>query len=251
MIDMLTRKLECFSPLGMADKVLIAGLVAHPSIIDPHVDLMCEGQKGSNTYVVMAGFAQRYKSLPNGSRQILSLMLPGDFSEIDTDVVDATDYSIGTTTECRIVTVKRDDIASLLEHPAIARALRWASLVDDSIARQSLVNIGRRTAELRLSHFLCELLVRLEMVGLVRDGTFDLPFTQADLADTLGISTVHVNRVLQRLRGKDLIATRNRSVKVLDVEGLKTFCAFNPNYLHLGARSGQWRPTLPMNGVTR
>ena len=122
----------------------------------------------------------------------------------------------------------------MLERPAIARALWWSALVDEATLREWLVNIGRRPAEQRIGHLLCELLMRLETVGLTNGNHYELPITQADVAETMGLTLVHVNRVLQRLRASGLITLANRQLVINDVQALKEFSEFNPNYLHLG-----------------
>jgi CRP-like cAMP-binding protein len=111
--------------------------------------------------------------------------------------------------------------------------LWWATLVDEATLREALVNIGRRDAEQRVSHLICELHLRLQAVGLANGGDFDLPLIQAELADAVGISAVHANRTLQSLRQQNLIRLAGRSMTILDVPRLRSLCGFNPNYLHL------------------
>ena len=151
------------------------------------------------------------------------------------------DHSIAAVSPCKLVDIPREMILRLAERPAIARALWWASLVDEAILREWLVNMGRRPAEERLAHLMCELLMRLRAVGLADGGRYELPMTQADLGDTLGLSTVHVNRVLQALRAKDLVELKSRTLVLLDPDRLMDFAGFNPNYLHLD-RAGRAMP---------
>ena len=126
------------------------------------------------------------------------------------------DHSIGAVSDCKVVDIPRAMILSLSDRPAIARALWWATLVDEGTLREALVNMGRRGADLRVAHFLCEMMVRLDAVGMVADSTFDLPLTQADLGDTLGLSTVHINRVLQQLRRENFITFGRGRLTILD-----------------------------------
>ena len=121
----------------------------------------------------------------------------------------------------------------LTERPALARALWWATLVDEATLRATVVNIGRREAEERVAHLFCELHLRLQAVGLADGGTFELPLTQAELADAMGISAVHANRMLQSLRQRHLIRVSTKSVTILDVARLRELSGFDPNYLHL------------------
>ncbi len=118
------------------------------------------------------------------------------------------------------------------------RALMWCALVDEAVLREWLVNLGSRPADQRIAHLFCELLLRLEAVGHVNDNSYLFPFTQTDIADTMGLSDVHVNRTIKELRRLDLITLKSRVLTVLDVEQLKTYCGFNPNYLHI--RNARW-----------
>jgi CRP-like cAMP-binding protein len=179
----------------------------------------------------------RYKLVAGGGRQIMAYLVPGDFCDLHVFILKAMDHSIGTLSQCSVVSIDRARIVELTERPAIARALWWATLVDEATVREWVVNVGARPADERLAHLLCELLVRLKAVGLADGGSYELPITQVDLADTVGLSTVHVNRVLQRLRALELITLRNGRLVILDVEKLNAFSGFNPNYLHLSRQT--------------
>ena len=231
---MLIRKLESFSPFHASDLDLLTSIVVDPRTIGPHQDIIHEGAAPKDVHLILEGLACRYKILPDGSRQIFSYLVPGDFCDLHVFILEEMDHTIGTLSACKVVDIPRNTILRLMERPAIARALCWATLVDEGILREGLVNLGRRNAEERIGHFLCELLVRFETVALVRHGRFELPITQAEFGDTMGLSTVHTNRVLQHLRAQKLIAFGKGGVTVLDVDRLKKFSGFNPNYLHLG-----------------
>jgi CRP-like cAMP-binding protein len=157
-------------------------------------------------------------------------------------ILKAMDHSIGTLSACRVVDIPRPRILEMLERPAIAQALWWAALVDEATLREWLVNIGRRPAEQRVGHLLCELLMRLQTVGLTNGNSYELPLTQSDVAETMGLSFVHVNRVLQRLRASGLITLRSKRLVITDLKALKIFSEFNPNYLHLGANAETKEP---------
>ncbi|RYC28963.1 Crp/Fnr family transcriptional regulator [Lichenibacterium minor] len=233
MTDALLRKLGSFCPFNPKDAALLAGITVDHHTVGAHEDIIREGEVPRDVHLITSGFAIRYKNLADGTRQIFAYLLPGDFCDLHVFILDKMDHGIATLSPCSVVDIPRDTILRLTERPAIARALWWATLVDESTLREALVNIGRRRAEERVGHFLCELLVRLEVVGLVSDNRFELPLTQAELADTMGLSTVHINRVLQFLRGQKFITFDRKSLAVLDVDGLKRFSGFDPNYLHL------------------
>ncbi|WP_427024760.1 Crp/Fnr family transcriptional regulator [Aureimonas ureilytica] len=196
-------------------------------------DIIREGDTPDDVFLILSGFACRYKLIEGGKRQIMAFLVPGDFCDFQVFILKQMDHNIGTLSRCQVVRIKRDAILSLTERPAIARAFWWASLVDAGILREWLVNIGQRTAETRIGHLLCELLVRLEAVGLVKDNSYSLPISQNDLADAMGVTVVHTNRMLMALRDQNLIDLEDRELVVRDVAKLKALSGFNPNYLHL------------------
>ncbi|PYE80846.1 Crp/Fnr family transcriptional regulator [Pseudoroseicyclus aestuarii] len=197
-------------------------------------DLIAEGQPPSHVHVIMSGTACRYKVLPDGRRAIVSLLLPGDFCDLHVAILGHMDHSIGTLTDCEIALIERDVLADMLIHyPLINRACWWATLVDEAVLREWLVNIGRRSSEQQLAHLFCELHARLETVGLTEGQSFFMPFTQTTLADLLGISAVHVQRVMSSLRDKGLLSLQDRRINLIDFRGLAELSDFDPVYLHL------------------
>jgi CRP-like cAMP-binding protein len=229
----LTRKLENFAPLSSEDRRFLAELARPGRHVDARIDIIREGDRPDDVRLVLEGFACRYKIFPDGKRHIMAYLVPGDLCDMHIFILKAMDHSIGTLSACRVVDIPRPRILEMLERPAIAQALWWAALVDEATLREWLVNIGRRSAEQRVGHLLCELLMRLQTVGLASSNSYELPITQTDVAETVGLSVVHVNRVIQRLRASGLITLRSKRLVIADVEGLKTFSEFNPNYLHL------------------
>lgn len=242
MHNLLTRKLETFAPLPEADRRLLDQTVQRARLIGERQDLIREGDDPSHVYLILEGFACRYKLLPDGRRQIMAYLIPGDFCDLHVFILRAMDHNIATLSPCRVVDIPRARILEMTERPALARALWWCSLVDEATLREWLVNIGARSAEQRVAHLLCELLLRLEAVGLTSNGSYDLPLTQVEIADTMGLSHIHVNRVLQRLRAEELITLKNGALVILDVPRLKAFSGFNPNYLHLAEHKGSKEP---------
>ena len=243
MDNVLIRKFERLSPLDDEDKALLALATDRPYAVGPHQDIIREGEAPDDVHLIVSGMACRQKITARGGQQIIAYLLPGDFCDLNVFILDQMDHTITTLSECLVVDIPRDTILRLTERPAVARALWWATLVDEGTLREALVNIGQRRAEERMAHFLCEMMARLDAVGLVVDNSFDLPITQQDLANTLGLSTVHVNRIVQRLRSRNLVAIRRRSVTILDPAALKAFCEFNPNYLHLGPHQAKAEPS--------
>jgi len=183
-------------------------------------------QKGVSNY---EGFLCRYKTIEDGRRQIVSFHIPGDIVDLNSLLLGRMDHSVGTLTPVKIASIPH---ATLLEwmrsHPHLGRLLWRDTLIDASIFREWVLNIGRRSATERIAHLLCETVTRLRAVGL----DCDLPITQARLADATGLSTVHVNRTVQDLQGDGLIELSGQNVTTLDWERLKRTAGFDPGYLH-------------------
>jgi CRP-like cAMP-binding protein len=238
MANLLTRKLEAFAPLSEADRHLLDAVIREARDVGSREDLIREGDAPGDVRLILAGFACRYKRLADGRRQIMAYLVPGDFCDLHVFILKAMDHTIATLSPCRVVDIPRERILEMTERPALARALWWAALVDEATLREWLVNIGARSAEQRVAHLLCELLLRLRVVGLADGAEYELPVTQQELGDTTGLTNVHVNRVLQRLRGDGLITLTGKHLVILDVERLNAFSGFTPNYLHLAQPNG-------------
>ena len=236
----LIRKLERADGLTEADHSLIQRVCEAARPVEARKDLIKQGDRPENVHLVLDGFACRYKVLANGRRHILAVMVPGDFCDLHVAILGRMDHTIATLTPCTMVQIPRATILEMTEsHPRIARALWWATLVDEAVLREWLVNMGQRPADQRLAHFFCELLLRLQVVGLADRNGCPMPIRQSDLADIFGLTDVHVNRVLQELRAAGLIVLRSRRLEVPDVERLWAFCDFDPDYLHLSPRTDE------------
>lgn len=231
--NVLIRKLEGFHKLSLEDKELLEHHSRPLREIPAKRDIIREGDVPEDVFLILSGFACRYKLIEDGKRQIMAFLVPGDFCDFQVFILKRMDHNIGTLSRCQVVRIKREAILELTERPAIARAFWWASLVDAGTLREWLVNIGQREADVRIAHLLCELLVRLEAVGLVKDNSYSLPISQNDLADAQGVTVVHANRMLMALRERNLIELEARELIIRDVAGLKAFSGFDPNYLHL------------------
>lgn len=229
----LVRKLESFGPLSEDDKALIRSLTTSTSVVEPRTDIIQEGERPSDVNLILTGFAYRYKVLASGEQQIVAYLLPGDFCDLHVFLLGEMDHSIAALTKVQLVKLPRRSVLDLLDRPAVSRAMLMASLVDEATLREWLINIGQRSAEQRLAHFLCEWHRRLEVIGLSTDEGCELPITQAELGDTMGLSTVHVNRSLQALRDQELLAFKRKRLLIPDVPRLRAYCGFRQNYLHL------------------
>jgi CRP-like cAMP-binding protein len=232
------RKLENFAPLSDEDKRYLAEIGSQPKRVEADTDIISEGDRPDNVHLIVEGYACRYKILPDGRRQIMAYLIPGDICDLHVFILHEMDHSIGTLAPTRVVYIPRDKILNILEsRPNLTRALWWATLQDEAIVREWLVNTGRRDAYRRVSHILCETYYRLRVVDMADNHAFDLPMTQNELADSVGLTPVHVNRMLQRLREEGLIALKGKALTILDPQGLLDAAEFQPNYLHLGEKS--------------
>lgn len=234
----LVRKLEHGAALSEEDRRFLDRAVTDKRRFGAGADIIAEGAAPEFVHVVMEGYACRYKTVEDGGRQIMAWLVPGDFCDLHVALLGEMDHSIAALSACRIGLMSRRIIAEITDtRPQISRAMWWATLVDEGILREWLVGMGRRPADTRIAHLFCELQARLAAVGLDDGGAMDLPVNQVELADTVGLTPVHVNRVIQRLREEGLIQLDGRRLTLLDLKALQAFAGFDPNYLHLDANS--------------
>lgn len=230
----LIRKLSLHGVLDAEDRAALARVPMHVRDWAENADIVREGEAASECCVVIKGLVCRYRLLPGGGRQILSFHPPGDIPDLQSLLLRNQDHSISALTPSRLAALSHGALQELLEaHPSIGRALWRASLVDAAITRSWLAGVGRRSARQRLAHLICELFVRIRALDLASPDGFDLAVTQPELGDCLGLSAVHVNRVLQELRREGLIASEGRFIRILDWKGLKRAADFDAAYLHL------------------
>ena len=227
-------KLERFSPLTTDHRTVLRALPLSTLQFGPRAAIQRENAPRDRVRLMLDGVAVRYKALANGPRQIVGILVPGDLCDPFGLILPTADHAIGTLTSCTVASLRPQDILTVTQaHAAIAQALRWSSLAEEATLREWLLNVGQRPPAERIAHLFCELLVRLQVVGLASDNTYVLPMTQYDLAETTGLSMVHVNRTLQGLRGGGLIGLRSGRVTIPDVARLTAFCGFRDNYLHM------------------
>jgi CRP-like cAMP-binding protein len=203
-------------------------------------DLIREGDRPGPLLVVLEGWACRYKILPNGSRQILAYMMPGDSCDLHAGLLAEMDHSIQTVTAAVVATVEREAMDDLFgQYRGIARALYLSQLVDDGTMRAWITSMGRRASIERVAHLMCELYLRALNIGLTLEPPFALPLSQAMLADSLGMTPVHLNRVLKELRGSGAMTLRRGSLIIEDPDRLIRIAGFDENYLHRRMRSAE------------
>jgi len=192
-----------------------------------------EGERTTDCSVILRGFAFRQKMLRDGSRQIISIHIPTEFVDLQNGLLLVADHNVQCIKGAEAATIPREALLSLaIERPEVLRAIWIDTLIDASVFREWVVNVGRRDSRARIAHLLCELALRLRSIGLVHDDRFDFPLTQEQLADATGLTAVHTNRTLQSLRKDGLIQLTGRSLTVLDWDRLCEVAEFDELYLH-------------------
>jgi len=232
--ERLIRKLETIGELSRADRQAVERLPLRIEAVEENADTVEEGDTPSECFMVVEGFIARYKLLGAGQRQIFSFHLPGDIPDLQSLRLVVMDHSLAALTPCRLAFISHGALNELLDvNPGLA-ALFWRdTLIDAAIFREWLAGVGRRSAYQRIAHLFCEVYCRLKCLGLAEAWRFELPITQVELADSLGLSSVHVNRVLQDLRRDGLIVSHANSTQIRDWARLKAAGDFDPGYLHL------------------
>jgi CRP-like cAMP-binding protein len=192
-----------------------------------------EGERAATLFVVTDGWAYRYTTTREGGRQLTALLVPGDVGNLDSLMFDRLDYGVRTSTRAEIVALPRDRALALsAQHPGIAHTFTWLALLESRVLSKWALSLGRRSAIERLAHLLCELSVRLD-AETGDETSFPFPLTQEQIADALGLTSVHVNRTMQHLRNEGLIETANRAMTIPDVAKLRQVGGFDPRYLHI------------------
>jgi CRP-like cAMP-binding protein len=191
----------------------------------------------SECTLLFDGYICRYKDLADGQRQIMEIHVPGDFVDLHSFLLKRLEHNVGSMTAVRVAIMPHERIREITENqPHLARMLWFSTLLDAATHREKILSVGRRSAAARIAHLLCELFVRLELVGLTSGNSYALPLTQADIADATGLTSVHVNRMLKRLRDDELLTFRNGLVTIHDRDRLQRVAEFDPAYLYLERR---------------
>lgn len=233
MANRFITKLSGLAELTAADAAALQKVTSHPGRYAARQDLIREGDEPGPMFVVLEGWVCRYKILPSGTRQIMAFLMPGDACDLHIKLLEAMDHSIQAVTPALVASIGRGEMQTMMhEHPNIARAMYSAQLVDEGILRAWIVSMGRRSSTERVAHLICELYLRARGIGLAGDGEFALPLSQLVLADALGMTAVHINRVLKELRLAGAMALTRGSVTILDPGMLVRIAGFDENYLH-------------------
>jgi CRP-like cAMP-binding protein len=238
MIEAHLLKLRARDTVNAEEEQAIRGMFSETRELPADKTIISAGEDLTISLMLIEGLLCRYKDLRDGSRQISELHVPGDFADLHSFTLKRLDHSIMTLTKCRIAVAPHDRIKAVTtEFPHLARLFWFTTNLDAAIHREWVLSLGRRNALSRTAHLLCELQVRLEIVGLAEKDGYPFALTQTDLAECLGLTPVHVNRTLRELRERGLVEFRNRRVRILDFPGLKRVAEFDPTYLYLDHQS--------------
>lgn len=233
MVGRFVENLELYGRLSDADRAAVAALPMTVRRFEAGEDIVNEGDAPSQCRLLLSGLAFRHKTLRDGRRQIMSFYVPGSICDME-GLLLAMDHSVAALSRAEVGFITHSAMEALLDgHPAISRALWRSEMVENAVAREWMVGMGRRTAYARIAHLFCEMFARLRAIGLVEGNRCRFPITQTHLSDSLGLSVVHTNRVLQALRRDGLLAFRGGELIVHDWPGLQAAGEFDPSYLHL------------------
>lgn len=231
----MVEKLRYWEPLDDADKNAVLGLPFRIRSIEPQGYIVRERDTTTHSCVMLSGFAIRHKIVASGARQIVAIHMKGDLVDLQNSFLTVADHSVQVLTQSEVALIPREAIKELaFTRPSVGSAMWYDTLVDASISREWIANVGRRDARTRVAHLLCEFALRLKVAGLGGATGYELPMTQEQLADATGLTSVHINRTLKALEADKLIARKSsRSVIIGDWQKLAQAGDFDSNYLHL------------------
>ena len=226
------RKLGAFVALSGAEFSALDGLHGRRKKFPAGRDMVHQGQINQSAYILASGWACSYKLLSSGTRQIVDFQIPGDFLGLRSVLFRTADHNIEPVTRVEASEVLVTDLLDTFANtPRLATAVLWAASRDEAMVVEHLVGIGRRDAKERTAHFLLELAARLKLVGLGTELGYSCPLSQYLLADSMGLSAVHVNRVLRELRDEGLVTFQQGKVTIHDLDGLVKLADFDKSYL--------------------
>lgn len=237
MIERHLQKLRARDRVSPEEERVIRDLFTHTVDVPADRVFVRSGQELKESTLLLDGWMARAKDLPSGQRQIAEIHLPGDFMDLHGFTLKRLDHDVVSITRSTIAVAPHERVKELTErYPHLTRLYWFMTNIDAAIQREWTLSLGRRTAISRMAQLFCELLIRLEVVGLAENNCYRFPLTQNEMGECLGLTSVHINRTLQELRKQGLIEVRDWRVEILDLEGLKGVAQFDPDYLYLERR---------------
>lgn len=233
-LERLMLKLERRDHLSPAEKLALERAVVRVEAYRAREDIVLEDVLQSESRLLLDGVTSRYKALSDGRRQIMAFHIAGDFIDLHSFTLKKLDHNIAAVTPVRLAVFPHDALREITEtEPHLTRLLWLSTMLDAAAHREWVVSAGRRSAIGQVANLLCEMFVRSQVVGLADGNRYPLPITQEDVADACGLTSIHVNRVLQELRGADAIEWRHGTVVIRDWPALQGIADFDPSYLGL------------------
>lgn len=234
MIERLLLKLRVRDNLSAAEEAALLSLIDVIEEVPAKKVVIARGTPLRHSVLLLDGLMCRFKDLKNGRRQISALHIPGDFLDLHGFTLKHLDHDVMALAKSHMVMVPHDRLTQLtIDFPHLTRLLWFSTNLDAAIHREWEVSLGQRSGVERVAHLFCEMYTRMDVVGLVDGLTFDLPMSQAELGECLGLTPVHTNRVLRNLRERGLAEFKARQVLIQDMAGLKALAEFDPVYLYL------------------
>lgn len=231
------RKLRLRTSISVDEQRALETLVSDVRNFRADQVIIRAGETLNSGLMLLDGWTARTRHLASGKRQITELHIAGDFVDLHAFTLKHLDHDLRTFTPCRVAVVPHQRLERMFEnHPRLARIYWFLTNIDAAIHREWLLSLGQRSALSHMAHLFCEMCTRLDVIGLVDDGEFDFPLTQGEVAECLGLTTVHANRTVQELRRRGLIELANRRVRILDRRKLEALAEFEPRYLYLEKR---------------
>jgi CRP-like cAMP-binding protein len=232
-IDVLLRRLEATANLSEQDGAVLRSLSGTVRKYRPRDDIVRLGDKPAVVCLLLEGIASRYKLSADGKRQIMSFHVAGDIPDMQSLFITVMDHSLCAMVPTTVLAIRHEAMCSVIDrYPRIGHVLWRETLIDAAVYREWIV-MRDRPAYPRIAHLFCELFLRMQAIGFTKGNACELPLTQSQMGDALGLSNVHVNRTLQELRAKELVVFDGGTLTILDWEGLKEAGEFDPLYLHL------------------
>jgi CRP-like cAMP-binding protein len=237
MIEQVLMKLRARDDVSAEEEAILRAAISEVREVGADVTVVRANVDLSVSVILLEGLMCRYKDLGNGERQITELHVPGDFVDLHSFSLKRLDHNVLSLVPSRIALMPHDRIMAITEsHQHLTRLLWFSTTLDAAIHREWQVSLGRRSSLSRIAHVFCELHARLAVVGLTDGNTYRLPITQVDLAECLGLTSIHVNRMLRDLRSQRLVTFRNKIVEIQDLPGLHRVAEFDPTYLYIEKR---------------
>jgi CRP-like cAMP-binding protein len=237
MITVHLKKLRKRTEISAEEERAIRNAVAETRKLPRDEVVIHSGEELNSSLVLLDGWMARSKDLQSGERQVTELHVAGDFADLHSFTLKRLDHDVLTLTDCTVAVVPHERLKEITErHPHLARVYWFSTNVDAAISRELALSLGQRSAISRMAHLFCELHVRLDLVGRTKGNSYEMPLTQRELAECLGLTVVHANRTIQELRRRGLVGLENRQLSILDRRGLEGVAEFDPAYLFLDKR---------------